>query len=112
MSGFTNVLPKRQFGALSIWIALSSFIISLGATVLLFWVAASSIEKPFSLNSPHADAVQWLSAGIGYLENFAYLVGFCLGVVAMLRKGDRRWLGFFGACLNVLLPFGGALVLR
>jgi hypothetical protein len=109
MSETTNVLPRRRFGALSIWVALGSFIISFAATVLLFWVA-SWIERPLSLNSPHADVVLWLNAGIKYFEGFTYLIGFCLGVAAMFRRGDRRWLGFFGACLNVLLSSAGALV--
>jgi hypothetical protein len=111
MSDSTNVLSKRRFGPLSIWVALGSSIISFGATVLLFWVAASWMERPFSLNSPHADVVQWFAAGILYFERFAHLIGFCLGVAAMFRRGDRRWLGFFGACLNVLLSsFADALL--
>ena len=110
MSDFTNALSKRRFGALSIWVALGSFVISAGLTVLLFWVAATWIEKPFSLDSPHADVVLGLGRGIRYSEKFGYLIGFCLGAAAMLRRGDRRWLGFVGACLSVLLPFAGVLL--
>jgi hypothetical protein len=110
MSDSTNALSKRRFGAISIWVALGSFVISVGLTVLLFWVAATWIEKPFSLDSPHADVVLGLGRGIRYSEKFGYLIGFCLGVAAMLRRGDRRWLGFVGACLSVLLPFAGVLL--
>ena len=110
MSDSTNALSKRRFGALSIWVALGSFVIGAGLTVLLFWVAATWIEKPFSLDSPHADVVLGLGRGIRYSEKFGYLIGFCLGVAAMLRRGDRRWLGFVGACLSVLLPFAGVLL--
>jgi hypothetical protein len=110
MSESANVLSKRRFGAVSIWVALGAFIISVGTTVLLFWVAASWIEKPFGLHSPHADVVLGLAAGIWYCERIAYLIGFCLGVAAMFRRDDRRWAGFFGACLNVLLPFADVLV--
>ena len=110
MSDSTTAVSQRRFGPLSIWIALGTFVISVGATVLLFWVAATWIEKPFSLNSPHADVVLRLAAGIRYFELFFYPIGFCLGVAAILRGGDRRWIGVLGACLNVLLPFAGALV--
>jgi hypothetical protein len=110
MSDSTNVLSKRRFGAVSIWVALGSFIISFGTTLLLFWVAASWIERPFDFNSPHADVVLRLGAGIYYFERIAYLIGFCLGVAATFRRGDRRWVGFFGACLNVLLPFAHVFV--
>ena len=95
-------LLKLRFGALSIWVGLGSSLIGLGAAVLLFWVA-SRIEKPFSLNSPHADLVLLLATGIKYCEAFGHLVGFCMGIAALFRRGDSRWLGFIGICLNVLL---------
>jgi hypothetical protein len=46
---------------------------------LLFWVA-SWIERPLSLNSPHADVVLWLNAGIKYF-------GFCLSYRILFRSG-------------------------
>jgi hypothetical protein len=70
---------------------------------------ASWIEKPFSLNSPHADVVIGIATGIRYFEKLGYVIGFCLGVAAMFRRGDRRWLGFVGVCLNVLLSFASFL---
>jgi hypothetical protein len=109
-AGATNsVLSNRRFGALSIWVGLGVSVISLAAVLLLFWVA-SLIERPFSLNSPHADVVFSLATGIKYFERFGHLVGFCLGVAAIFHRGDRRWLGFAGACLNVLLSVAGVLL--
>jgi hypothetical protein len=105
MGGTTNVSSRLRFGALSIWVGLGTPIIIIGAVLLLSWVF-SWIEKPFTPNSPHADLFFWLSAGIRNFERLGYLIGFCLGVTAMFRRGDRRWLGFIGACLSVLLWYG------
>jgi len=54
--------------------------------------------------------VLWLGEGINYFERFGHFIGFCLGVAAIFRRGDRPWLGFIGACLNVLLSLAGALM--
>jgi len=109
MSETSKVISRVPFAPLSIWIAFGSSIISLGAVLFLFWVA-SWIERPFSTTSPHADVVLWLGEGINYFERFGHFIGFCLGVAAIFRRGDRPWLGFIGACLNVLLSLAGALM--
>jgi hypothetical protein len=109
MGGTTNVSSRLGFGALSIWIGVGAPIISFGAVLLLSW-AFSWIERPFTPNSPHADLYFSLLAGLRNFERLGYLIGFSLGVVAIFRQGDRRWLGFIGACLSVLLWYAGAFV--
>jgi hypothetical protein len=106
----TAVLSSLRFGALSIWVGLGVTVISFVATILLLWGAANWIERPFSLNSPHADLVFWRSESIRQLEMFGHAIGFCLGVAAIFHRGDRGWLGFIGVCLNVLLSSEAAWV--
>lgn len=98
-----------KLGGLSIWVGLGAPIATIIGVISLSWVF-SWIEKPFTPNSPHADLFFLLLAGLRNFEKLAYLIGFSLGVAAMLREGDRRWLGFIGACLSVLLWYGETLV--
>jgi hypothetical protein len=97
--------PRRQFGPISVWIALVTFSVAMTATMI-----AVQTSKAFA--GPVYDVVFPIFAVIvGVGAPVAHVVGVYFGVVAIARPGDRRGLGILGACLNTLaIAIGISLV--
>lgn len=98
---------RRSFGKLSVQIAVWIFIVT---TVLLiaYYIAYNQMPKKSPLQDI-ASAVAVIGALI--LAPLGHLVGFVLGIMAIFRTGDRRFLGLIGVLLNsVVVVIGVFLV--
>jgi hypothetical protein len=86
--------PRGRFGALSVMLALIAFSAAMTATMIA--VQISKAGRIYDVMFPI------LAVLVGICAPLAHVVGVAVGVAAIVRSGDRPWLGFFGAVLNML----------
>jgi hypothetical protein len=95
MQAIDPAARRPSFGRLSVWFAISIFIVT-----TVFFAALFAFPKKSPLQDIGSTIVL---IEAGFLAPLGHLAGFVLGVVAMFRSGDRRGLGAVGALLNVVV---------
>jgi hypothetical protein len=94
---------RISFGRLSVRIAVWIFIVTTAILIAYYQIPKKSQWQDI------ASTVVVIEALI--LAPLGHLVGFVLGIMALFRAGDRRFLGFFGVLLNsVVVAIGVFLV--
>jgi hypothetical protein len=101
----TDQQKNSRLGLASLLVGLSSFVL------LCLWGGALYLANKLTFDHSLKNGLAFLLTSHWFLVGpLLHLVGFCIGVVALFLKKQKKTAAVFGVLLNIGLPAAGVLL--